>query len=87
MIFTGHMTKPSVSKHWRKPVGLSDKAWIPPAPLHHVTIGNRLYAWHKGPNVTNLICWTCKNCSHECAADCNIVSHNPARSGSDNIPS
>jgi len=20
--------------------------------------------------VTNLICWTCKNCSHECAADC-----------------
>jgi len=34
----GHMTKPKVSKHWRKPVGLSDKAWIPPAPLHHVTI-------------------------------------------------
>jgi len=25
-IFTGHMTKPTVSKHWRKPVGLSDKA-------------------------------------------------------------
>jgi len=22
----------------RKPVGLSDKAWIPPGPLHHVTI-------------------------------------------------
>jgi len=20
--------------------------------------------------VTNPICWTCKNCSHECAADC-----------------
>jgi len=34
------------------------------------TPGNRLYAWHKGPNVTNLICWTCKNCSHKCAADC-----------------
>jgi len=32
------MTKQTVSKHWRKPVGLSDKAWIPPAPLHHVTI-------------------------------------------------
>ena len=37
-IFAGRMTKPTVSKHWRKPVGLSDKAWIPPAPLHHVTI-------------------------------------------------
>jgi len=24
----------------------------------------------KGPNVTNPICWTCKNCSHKCAADC-----------------
>ena len=33
------MTKPTVSKHWRKPVGLSDKAWIPPGPLHHVTVG------------------------------------------------
>jgi len=32
------MTKPTVSKHWRKPVGLSDKVWIPPGPLHHVTI-------------------------------------------------
>jgi len=37
-IFTGHMTKPTVSKHWRKPVGLLDKAGIPPGPLHHVTI-------------------------------------------------
>jgi len=44
MIFTGHMTKPTVSKHWRKPVSLSDKAWIPPGPLHHVTI-IQLYAW------------------------------------------
>ena len=55
------MTKPTVSKHSRKPVGLADKAWIPPGPLHHVTyttLGNRLYAWHKGPNVTNPICWT-----------------------------
>jgi len=32
------MTKPTVSKHRRKPVGLSNKAWIPPGPLHHVTI-------------------------------------------------
>jgi len=22
------------------------------------------------PNVTNPICWTCKNCSYKCAADC-----------------
>jgi len=50
---------------------LQIRAWIPPAPLHHVTIkGNRLYAWRKGPNVTNPICSTCKNCSHEYAADC-----------------
>jgi len=39
MIFTGHMTKPTVSKHWRKQLGLSDRtSWIPPGPLHHVTI-------------------------------------------------
>jgi len=25
-------------KQRRKPVGLADKAWIPPGPLHHVTI-------------------------------------------------
>jgi len=32
------MIKPTVSKHWRKPVGRRDQAWIPPEPLHHVTI-------------------------------------------------
>jgi len=32
------MTKPTVSKHWRKPVSLADKAWIPPAQLHYVTM-------------------------------------------------
>jgi len=36
----------------------------------NTTPGNRLYAWRKGPNVTNPICWTCKICSYECAADC-----------------
>jgi len=25
MIFTGHICKPRVSKHWRKPVGLEHK--------------------------------------------------------------
>jgi len=38
MIFTGQMTKPSVSKHWRKPVSRWDQAWILPEPLHHATI-------------------------------------------------
>jgi len=39
-IFTGQMTKPTVSKHWRKTAGRQDQAWswIPPEPLHHVTI-------------------------------------------------
>jgi len=32
------MTKLTVSKHWRRPVGRWDQAWIPPEPLHHVTI-------------------------------------------------
>jgi len=32
------MTKTTVSKHRRKPVGLSDKARIPPGPFHHITI-------------------------------------------------
>ena len=46
------------------------------------------YAHGKGPNVTNSICWTCKNCSYKCAADCeHFVSHNPVQSCSDNIPS
>ena len=45
-----------------------DQAGIPPKPLRHVTIIH--YAWRQGPNVTNQICWTCKNCSHKCAADC-----------------
>ena len=33
-------------------------------------LGNRLYARCKGFNVTNPICWTRKNCSCKCAADC-----------------
>ena len=41
-----------------------------PPCYNNTTLGNRLYAWCKGPNVINPICWTCKNCSHECAADC-----------------
>ena len=37
---------------------------------NNTTLGNHLYAQCKGPNVTNPISWTCKNCSHKCAADC-----------------
>ena len=34
-------------------------------------------AWRKGPNVTNPICWTCKNCSMLISVllTVNIVSH------------
>jgi len=35
------MTKPTVSKHRRKPVGLSDKAWIPPGPRRERREKNR----------------------------------------------
>jgi len=57
-----------------------------PPCYNNTTLGNRLYAWRKGPNVTNQICWTCKNCSYKCAADCEHCVHNPAQSSSDNIP-
>jgi len=38
-----------------------------PPCYNNTTLGNRLYVWCKGPNVTNPICWTC---SYKCAADC-----------------
>jgi len=41
-----------------------------PSCYNNTTLGNRLYAQGKGSNVTNPISWTCKNCSYECAADC-----------------
>ena len=68
------MTKPTVSKHWTKPVGrqrsgLNPTRTTPPC-YNNTTLGNRLYAQRKGPNLTNQICLTCKNCSHKCAADC-----------------
>jgi len=85
------MTKPTVSKHWRKPVGLADKAWIPPAPLHHVTnnttLGNRLYAWHKGPMWQTQSTGPVRTAHMSVLLTVNIVSHNPAQSSSDNIPS
>ena len=73
-IFTGQMTKPTVSKHWRKPVGrqrsgLNHTRTTTPC-YNNTTLGNCLYTQHKGPNVTNPICLACKNCSHKCAVDC-----------------
>ena len=68
-IFTGQMTKPTVSKHRRKPVGrqrsgLNPTRTTPPC-YNNTTLDNRLYAQRNGPNVTNPIC-----CSHKCAVDC-----------------
>ena len=34
---------------------------------NHTVSQNQLYAQCKGPNVTNPICWTCKNGSYKCA--------------------
>jgi len=85
------VTKATVSKHWRKPVGSRDQIWIPPEPLHCVTIiqiyatasthGVRVPMWQTqsvGPVRTAHI---------SVLLTVNIVSHNPAQSSSDNIPS
>ena len=85
------MTKPTVSKHWRKPVGrqrlgLNLTRTTPPC-YNNTTLGNRLYAQRKGHNVTNPICWACNNCSCKCAAWLWTLCDNPAHSSSDNIPS
>ena len=70
---------------WSSRSGLNPTRTTPPY-YNNTTLDNRLYAQHKGPNVTNLICLTCKNCSYKCAADCeHFVSHNSAQSCSDNI--
>ena len=74
-IFTGQMTKPTVSKSTEGnqlvvKIRLESHQ-IRTTPRYNNTIlGNRLYAQRKGPDVTNPICWTCKNCSYKCAADC-----------------
>jgi len=41
-----------------------------PPCYNNTTLGNHLHAWRKGPNVTNPIRWTCKNCSYKCATNC-----------------
>jgi len=54
---------------WSSRSGLNLRRTTPPG-YDNTTLGNRLYAQHKGPNVINPICWTCKNCSYKHAADC-----------------
>ena len=55
---------------WSSRSGLNPTRTTPPCYNNTKNLGNRLYARHKGPNVTNPICWTCENCSYKCAADC-----------------
>ena len=54
---------------WSSRWGLNPTKTTPPC-YNNTTLGNRLYAQRKGPNVTNQICLICKNCSHKCAAGC-----------------
>ena len=67
------MTKPSVKAlketSWSSRLGLNLTRTTPPC-YNNTTLGNRLYAQRKGPNVTNQFCLTCKNCSYKSAADC-----------------
>jgi len=55
---------------------LNPTSTTPPC-YNNMTLGNRLYAQHKDPNVTNPICWTCENCSYKCAADCEHCCQRP----------
>ena len=48
---------------WSSRSGLNPTT-TPPC-YSNTTLGNRLYAQCKGPNVTNPICWACKNCSYK----------------------
>ena len=54
---------------WSSRSGLNRTRTTPPC-YNNTTLGNHLYAQRKGPNVTNPIYLTGKNCSHKCAADC-----------------
>ena len=47
---------------WLSKSGLNPTRTTPPC-YNNATLDNRLCSQHKGPNVTNPICWTCKNCS------------------------
>ena len=49
---------------WSSRPGLNPRT-TPPC-YNTTTLCNCLYAHRKGPNVTNPICWTPKNCSYKC---------------------
>jgi len=53
---------------WSYRSGLNLTRTTPPC-YNNTTLGNHLYAQHKGPNVSNPICLTCKNCSYKCAVN------------------
>jgi len=55
--------------NWSFRLGWNPTSTTPPC-YNNTTLGNRIYAQCKGPNVTNSISWTYKNCSYKCAADC-----------------
>jgi len=68
---------------WSSRSGLNLTRTTPPPCYNNTTLGNCLYVRRKGPNVTNPICWNCKNCSYKCEH----FVHSPAQSSSDNISS
>ena len=72
---------------WSSRSGLNPTRTTPPY-YNNTTLGNCLYAQHKGPNVTNPICCTRKkiNAHISVLLTVNIVPHNPTQSSSDNIP-
>ena len=67
-------------------IGLNTTRTTPPC-YNNTTLGNRLYAQREGPNVTNSICLATAHIHVSMLLTVNIVSHNPAQSCSDNIPS
>ena len=56
-------------RSWSSRSGLNPTRTTTPC-CNNTTLGNGLCAPHKGPNVTNPISWTSKNCSYKYAADC-----------------
>ena len=86
-IFTGHMTKPTVSKHWRELVGLTDG---PESHQDHSTMLQQ-YTSRQPPLMhgVRVPMWQTQSDGPVGTAhmSVNIVSHNPTKSSFDNIPS
>ena len=69
---------------WSSRSGLNPTRTTPPR-YNNTTLGNRLYAWRKGPNVMNQSVGPVRTAYISVLRTVNIVSHNPAQSSSDNI--